>query len=287
MALKLAVFGNPVAHSMSPLIHQHFAAQCGHEVIYDRLLVDREFKESADAFFADGGLGCNITVPCKIEAYEYADELTERARIAKAVNTLKRIDQGSGQVKYLGDNTDGYGFYTDLMRLGCPLAQAKVLVIGAGGAARGILPSLLSKDAAVSELTIVNRTASKASQLIDTIANELTDRSDAKVCACSFEDFDSTCSYDILINSTSLSVSKQVPALPDSIYSHAVFAYDLYYTPTGSTVFTEKAKALGVKSCHDGLGMLVGQASLSYELWTSVRPEIAPTLEYLRAQLAK
>lgn len=286
MALKLAVFGNPVAHSMSPLIHQHFAKQCGHEVTYERLLVDREFNDCADAFFADGGLGCNITVPCKIEAYEYANELTDRARIAKAVNTLKRVEDSNGQVKYIGDNTDGYGFYTDLKRLGCPLAGAKVLVIGAGGAARGILPALLSKDAAVSELTIVNRTVSKAQELIENIAKELSDRSDAKVSACSFEDLDASCGYDVLINSTSLSVTKQLPSLPGSIYSNAAFAYDLYYTPTGSTVFTEKAKSLGVTSSHDGLGMLVGQATLSYELWTGVRPEIAPTLEYLRAELA-
>lgn len=286
MALKLAVFGNPIAHSMSPLIHQHFAKLHGHEISYERLLVEGSFKEAADAFFSSGGLGCNITVPCKIEAYEFAHELTDRARIAKAVNTLKRIQSEDGNERYIGDNTDGFGFYSDLLRLNAPLQQAKVLVIGAGGAARGILPSLMSKEAALSELTLVNRTVSKASQLLQGLDEVLLDRSEAKCRACTFDDLLPDDHYDVIINSTSLSVSKELPKIPDSIYTHAAFAYDLYYTKTGSTVFTDKASSLGVKACFDGLGMLVGQATLSYELWTGVRPDIGATLDYLRSELS-
>lgn len=287
MALKLAVFGNPIAHSMSPLIHQHFAKLHGHEISYERLLVEGKFKDAAEAFFSCGGLGCNITVPCKIEAYEFADELTDRARIAKAVNTLKRVTSEDGKDHYIGDNTDGFGFYSDLLRLNAPLHGSKVLVIGAGGATRGILPSLLCKEAAVSELTLVNRTASKASELLQSLDGVLYDRSECLCRACTFKDLASDDHYDVIINATSLSVSAQLPKISDKIYENAAFAYDLYYTKTGTTVFTEKALSHGVKSSYDGLGMLVGQATLSYELWSGVRPDIGATLDYLRSELIK
>lgn len=285
---KLAVFGNPIAHSLSPLIHEHFAKTCGHEVSYERILVDGPFSQCAEAFFASGATGCNITVPCKLEAYEFANQLTERAQIAKAVNTIKKLTDEQGKVTYLGDNTDGFGLYTDLVRLNCPLKGAKVLILGAGGATHGIVPPLASQSAGLRKLTIANRTVSKAQHIIDDVKKELKDINNGLVLnACAYSDLSDADEFDVLINATSLSINKELPAIPESFYKKAQFAYDLYYSKEGSTVFTEHARSLGVQASYDGLGMLVSQAALAYELWMGVRPDIKDTLEYMREVLAK
>ena len=285
----LAVFGNPVEHSLSPIIHQHFAHQEGRKLSYEKILVAKSFESSALEFFSAGGLGCNITVPCKLDAYAFVSELTDRAQIAHAVNTikLKYADDGTGF--YVGDNTDGEGLFSDLVRLDCPLDGARILILGAGGATRGIVPTLLTK-AKLKSLTIANRTVSKAQDILTTTTdfyrkkNISLDLHELK--ACSYEDLATAGgAFDVILNATSLSLNHELPAITDEVYSGARFVYDLFYTQDGSTVFTQKAKALGVAASYDGLGMLVGQAALSYKMWFGFTPDIAKTLEHMRSVL--
>ena len=287
MKIKLAVFGNPVAHSLSPLIHQHFAAQCGHAVSYDRILVDQDFASQVQAFYRTGAQGCNITVPCKLDAYALSTELTARASLAKAVNTLKFLgfDEDQQRLLALGDNTDGAGFFQDLQRLKFPLKQAKILILGAGGATRGILPPLMDKSAQVSSICLVNRTPAKALAILDDLHAQIAGAEHLALSACSYDNLSPDRDFDLIINATSLSLHQKLPALPDALYRKASMVYDLYYTPTGTTVFTAHARALGVAQCVDGLGMLVGQAALSYQLWTGTLPDIQSTLTYMRTVL--
>lgn len=277
MTIKLAVLGNPVAHSLSPLIHHHFAQLLGHDISYERILVEDDFATQVRDFYLAKALGCNVTVPCKLQAYDLATELTERARIAKAVNTLKFMGMEGDKLQVLGDNTDGAGLFLDLQRLNCPLANSKILILGAGGATRGILPDLMRLPA--QSICIVNRTVTKGEDIISYLSTQLSSSVNLQV--SSYEELTGT--YDIIINATSLSLHKELPKIADEIYQQAKFVYDLYYTQEGGTVFTSKAQALGVKHCYDGLGMLVGQAALSYQLWTGVLPDITKTLAYIRS----
>lgn len=290
----LAVFGNPIAHSLSPLIHQFFAQQEGRQLSYEKRLVTGEFAASAAELFAQGGVGCNITVPCKVEAFNWVQDKTERALIAQAVNTIKKVVKADGAVRYLGDNTDGLGLLTDLQRLHCPLHNSRVLIMGAGGATRGIVPVLLHLGQ-VQELTIVNRTVAKAQEIVAYMQQFAAEHPQALTLrplrACDYESLasqavDEAQHYDVLINATSLSMHGELPALKDEYYREAQFAYDLFYTPQGQTVFTEHAQKLGIAQSFDGLGMLVGQAALAYELWFGTRPALAPTIEYMRKVLA-
>lgn len=306
MSVKLAVFGNPVEHSLSPEIHKHFAKLSGQDLEYTKILVDNGFKAAADKFFADGGLGCNITVPCKLEAKDYATTLTPRAELAQAVNTIKAERDESGKITALiGDNTDGFGLYTDLVRLNCPLEGADIVILGAGGASRGIVPPLLDPATKIKSVTIVNRTLEKAQEIaaagqehINKMQAEA--KSQGKECQCptiqalSYAQLISHCyfsaptntpAYGVIINATSLSLHGELPPAEDVLYRNAQFAYDLYYSHAGSTVFTQHAKSLGVKAAYDGLGMLVSQAALSYEMWFGVRPDITSTIEYMRQVL--
>lgn len=306
MSVKLAVFGNPIEHSLSPEIHQHFAKQLGQDLSYTKILVENGFKQSADAFFADGGAGCNITVPCKLEAKDYATNLTKRAQLAQAVNTLKAERDAAGNITgFIGDNTDGFGLYTDLVRLKCPLKGADVVILGAGGATRGIVPPLLEPAAQVKSITIVNRTLEKAQEIADAghayIAKmQAETESQGQTCSfptiqalsyaqlisqCYFSTSENTPAFGVIINATSLSLKGELPPAEDVLYRNALFVYDLYYSHAGSTVFTQHAKSLGVKAAYDGLGMLVSQAALSYELWFGVRPDIGKTIEHMRQVL--
>lgn len=310
MSVKLAVFGNPIEHSLSPVIHQHFAQQLGQDVEYSKILVEQSFKQAADEFFAQGGTGCNITIPCKLEAKEYATALTPKAQLAQAVNTLKVERDESGKIiSVLGDNTDGFGLYTDLVRLNCPLENADVVILGAGGATRGIVPPLLHASTKINSVTIVNRTLEKAQEIaaagqeyiekmqLEAKANGTFDSLKwPTIQALSYAQLISHCyfaapnhspAYNVIINATSLSLHDQLPPAEDVLYSNAQFAYDLYYSHAGSTIFTQHAKSLGVKESYDGLGMLVSQAALSYELWFGVRPDITKTIEYMREYLKK
>lgn len=257
MTDKYVLFGNPVAHSMSPALHAFFAQETHQDLEYGRILVEEGcFKLRADEFFRNGGLGCNVTVPCKLDAFSYADNLTEYAESAGAVNTLKKMLDGS----ILGDNTDGRGLVYDLKRLGCQLKDAHVLIIGAGGAAKGILKPVI--ECGVKKITIVNRTVSKALDLA-VLYPGIVD-------GTSYENLNGI--YDVIINATSLSLKNELPKIGDDIISKSSFVYDLMYRPDGHTCFTDKAVSLGVNA-HDGFGMLVGQAILSFELWREVQPD--------------
>ncbi|WP_406020724.1 shikimate dehydrogenase [Succinivibrio sp.] len=267
MTDRYAVFGNPIAHSLSPQIHSYFATQTKQDLVYDRVLVpEGEFKATADKFFADGGCGCNVTVPCKLDAYSYADTLTEYAKAAGAVNTLKKLPDGS----VLGDNTDGRGLVLDLLRTNCPLKGSRILIVGAGGAARGILKPIVEQ--LPQSVTIVNRTLAKAKNLASLYEG---------VEATDYSNLDGY--FDVIINATSTSLEGKLPAISDSIYKNASFAYDLMYRKNENTVFVQKALDCGVKQVYDGFGMLVGQAILSFELWReNTHLNFNECLEYLK-----
>ncbi len=268
------VFGNPIAQSKSPEIHRRFAEQTGEALHYDKQLVELDgFAAAVQRFFADGGKGLNITVPFKLEAFELADQLTERARNAGAVNTLMRLPGG----ELLGDNTDGQGMVSDIVeRLGWTLHNKRVLLLGAGGAVRGVLQPLLEQQP--SQLVVANRTLSRA----ETLAREFTTY--GEISACSFADLDGQ-QFDVVINGTSASLSGDLPPLPQSLLASGACCYDMMYGAE-PTVFLRWAQAQGAAGIADGLGMLVGQAAESFALWRGIRPDIAPVIHALRAALA-
>ncbi|MGN0908441.1 MAG: shikimate dehydrogenase [Succinivibrio sp.] len=259
MTSRYAIFGNPVAHSLSPDIHAFFARGLGDDISYGRVLVpDGEFDRTAREFFAEGS-GCNVTVPCKGDAFKFAGSLSEHARIARAVNTLKRMDDGT----IYGDNTDGRGFAADLKFKGIAVKGARILILGAGGAARGILKPLIDEDPA--SVTVANRTFSKARDLEKLFGGpvEASELSSLKG------------GYDIVVNATSASLSGTVPEVGRDVIGASGCACDLMYRKGGHTVFTDFAQQCGCPRVFDGLGMLVMQAALSYELWRGRMPDYA------------
>jgi shikimate dehydrogenase len=272
-----AVIGNPVEHSKSPFIHARFAEETGERVDYRRLAapVDR-FAETVRALMAAGGRGANVTVPFKLEAHALADRLSERAAAAGAVNTLRFDDDG-----VFGDNTDGIGLVRDIeVNLGLSLQGARVLLLGAGGAARGVvLPMLERAPAAV---TIVNRTAAKAQALVDQFAQA------ARAAGCALAgggpDMVEPRSYDIIVNATAGSLDAALPECDARAFGSATLAYDMMYGAK-PTVFMKHAQSLGARAA-DGLGMLVEQAAESFYVWRGVRPDSARVLAGLRAALA-
>ena len=268
---RYGVFGNPIGHSKSPQIHTLFAAQTGQALCYEALLAPLDdFPGYARAFFQQG-LGANVTVPFKEQAFRMADQLTERARRAGAVNTLKKLEDG----RLLGDNTDGAGLVGDLLNAGVALAGQRILLLGAGGAVRGVLEPLLAQQPAA--LIIANRTVSKAEQLALEFGELGT------LSASTFTDLAEP--VDLIINGTSASLGGELPPLVDSLIQPGhTFCYDMMYAAR-PTAFCEWAAALGAKT-RDGLGMLVEQAAEAFELWRGVRPDTAPVLEALRRQLS-
>ncbi|WP_299020644.1 shikimate dehydrogenase [uncultured Photobacterium sp.] len=256
---KYVVFGNPIAQSKSPLIHTLFARQTSQAMTYEAQLVPLdEFKAAADHFFSFGGRGCNVTVPFKEEAFLYATQLTERAKLAGAVNTLKKLDDGV----ILGDNTDGEGLVQDLMQHQVELPGKRILLIGAGGAARGVILPLLAKQPA--QLVITNRTLSKAAQLAEVFSQY------GEVEVAALDDLDAP-TFDVIINSTSASLNNQLPGISEKLITPDVTCYDMVYG-SASTIFNRWAKDLGAGKTLDGLGMLVGQAAESFMLWRGIRP---------------
>lgn len=268
-----AVFGNPVAHSLSPDIHRRFAEQTGEAIRYDRQLVEPgHFVEAAAAFFAAGGAGLNVTVPFKGDAYEFAEQLTRRARRAGAVNTLAKTPEG-----VLGDNTDGVGLLRDLTaNLGWPVGGSRVLVVGAGGAVRGILSPLLAEQPA--SVVIANRTVERARQLARAFAG------DSEIDAVGFDELEGRC-FDLVINGTSASLVGELPPLPASVIATDTRCYDMMYA-AALTVFLRWARERGAAQTADGLGMLVEQAAESFLLWRGVRPQTAEVIAAVRMQLA-
>lgn len=269
MSDHYAVFGHPIQHSKSPQIHRIFAEQTGEEIEYTAQDVPPEcFSVALRCFRAGGGLGLNCTVPLKELAFRHADEVSERARLAEAVNTLI-IERD----RIFGDNTDGIGLVRDLQdNLGIDLSRSEVLVIGAGGAARGIVAPLL--QAGVPKLTIVNRTASKAQQLVGKFSHL------GHVEGGGFELLEGK-SFDLLINATSLSLQGKVPPLPPTVLRQGAVCYDLMYGDE-STPFVRWGKVHGARLSVDGLGMLVEQAAEAFWLWRGVRPLSRPVIKRLR-----
>lgn len=269
---QYAVFGNPIAHSKSPFIHQRFAKQLNIEHPYGRVLAPREaFNETLDAFLAAGGKGCNVTVPFKEEAFARADEVTERAALAGAVNTLKRLEDG----RLLGDNTDGIGLLSDLERLAFIKPGYRILLIGAGGAARGVLLPLLSLDCAV---TVTNRTFARAQELATLFAHT------GSVKALAMDALAGQ-KFDLIINATSSGIGGETPAIPTAIINSDVHCYDMFYQK-GNTPFLKWCEEHGAKQNADGLGMLVAQAAHAVLLWHGILPEITPVIDELKKELA-
>ncbi len=273
MTDRYAVIGHPIAHSKSPAIHAAFAAQTAQDLSYEALLAPLDgFAAAVAQFRAQGGRGMNITVPFKEEAWQLADRLTERARLAGAVNTLVFGDD------VLGDNTDGAGLVRDLEVLGARLAGARVLLLGAGGAARGVILPLI--DAGVARLFIANRTADKARALQAHFAGH-----DARgVLAAGGWQEAADAPYDVVINATSASLSDEAPPLPPGLYAPDSLAYDMVYG-RGLTAYLKQARDQGAARLADGLGMLVEQAAEAFALWRGVRPDTAAVRATLRAAL--
>lgn len=269
---KFAVFGNPIAHSKSPRIHALFAEQTGIEHPYGTVLAPLDgFESTLQRFIAAGGKGANVTVPFKESAYAAVSELSERAAMAGAVNTLKVLPDG----KLLGDNTDGIGLLSDLERQRLILPNDRVLLVGAGGAARGVILPLLSLGCKVA---LTNRTFSRAQELADVFQHL------GEIVALSMDQLDQQ-HFDLVINATASGINGEIPALPDSIIKNSTRCYDMFYQQ-GGTPFVAWARQLGAQHYADGLGMLVGQAAHAFFLWHGVMPEIEPVLQQLRKEMA-
>ncbi|MDO8331111.1 MAG: shikimate dehydrogenase [Fluviicoccus sp.] len=275
MTDRYAVIGNPIAHSRSPIIHRTFAEQTGQDLSYEALLGPLDsFTPFVTQFFADGGRGLNVTLPFKEQAYALSEVLSKRARQAGAVNTLMR---GKDDRIY-GDNTDGIGIVRDMTQNhGWTLEGKRVLIIGAGGAVRGVIGPLLA--AGIASLHIVNRTPEKAETLADLF------KGDGDVAAARYEDIPAG-SVDILINGSSASLSGELPPVPAGILAECACAYDMAYGK-GELPFMAWARAQGAAQVSDGLGMLVEQAAESFYIWRHVRPETAPVLAMMRELVAK
>lgn len=266
---RYAVVGNPIEHSLSPRIHAAFAEQTGEALVYEWLLapVD-DFAGTVERFFDDGGAGLNVTVPFKQQAWEMAGRHQARAARAGAVNTLWRAADGT----LVGDNTDGSGLVRDLrVNHGVSLADARILLLGAGGAVRGVLDPLLGE--APLEVVIANRTLAKAQALRDLFADS------GRLAASTFEALAGP--FDLIINGTSASLQGDLPPLPGGLISQATVCYDMMYS-TDETAFNTWARQQGAGQCLDGLGMLVEQAAESFLQWRGVRPDTAPVMGMLR-----
>lgn len=273
---RYAVVGNPIAHSKSPLIHAAFARQTGQALSYEALLAPLDgFARTIAEFRAAGGRGANVTVPFKLEAFALADRHTPRAQAAGAVNTLAFDTDG-----ILGDNTDGAGLVRDLsVNLGCALAGRRILLLGAGGASRGVLLPLLAEGPAA--LVIANRSADKAAALAAQFATLFAAQAGATELRGGGFDALAGQRFDLVINATAASLAGELPPLPPGLYAEGALAYDMMYGPH-RTPFLDAALADGAARVADGLGMLVEQAAESFALWRGVRPDSAPVLAELR-----
>jgi shikimate dehydrogenase len=268
---RYALVGHPVAHSRSPLIHQLFARQTGQRMTYE--LIDAEpeqFETAVRGFQAAGGRGMNVTVPHKEAAFDLAKTHGEAAVVARAANTLTFT---AGSIR--GDNTDGIGFMRDLtVNHNCEVAGARVLVLGAGGATRGLLGPLLRAKPA--SLVLANRTLERAETLREQFA------ASGDIDVCSFTDLAARGAFDILVNATSAGLHGDQPPFPASLVTARSFCYDLAYS-LKMTPFAEWASARGAGRVVQGWGMLIEQAAESFEIWRGVRPDTAP----IRAQLVR
>lgn len=267
-----AVIGNPISHSKSPLIHTAFSQQTHQSMQYAAILAPLDgFQTTVSNFRQQGGKGLNVTVPFKLEAYQLSTRLTERATIAQAVNTLKFEND-----EILGDNTDGAGLVRDItLNLGIPLATKRILLMGAGGAARGVILPLLQQKPSM--LAIANRTPDKAEALQQQFV------SCGNVVAGDFMSFPDE-RFDIIINATSASLHNALPELPVHIFAADALAYDMMYSHE-PTRFLKFAQQNGARHLADGIGMLVEQAAESFFLWRGIRPRTKPVIALLKSKI--
>ncbi len=264
MTDRYAVIGNPIGHSKSPLIHSAFANETGEDIAYDRILGE-DFAADAQTFFSAGGHGLNITVPFKEEAWKLADELSPGAEAAQAVNTLIRLEDG----RLAGHNTDGPGLVRDLTQNhGLNLEGQRILLLGAGGAVRGVLAPLLVQQP--DSLVIANRTAAKAIALAKTFG----------VRGCGLDALAGQ-AFDLIINGTAAGLSGDIPPIPDDCLAEGGVSYDMMYSDQ-PTAFVRWGQAHGARLALDGLGMLVEQAAESFWLWRGVRPQTAAIIATMR-----
>ncbi len=270
---KYVVFGNPIKHSKSPQIHTAFAAETGQDLSYRIHKVELDkFADAARSFFDNGGKGINITIPFKGDAFEFADQVSDRALRAKAVNTLAVQEDGS----IYGDNTDGVGIIRDIGKnLAWEMSGRRILLIGAGGAVRGVLASLLQQKP--NNIVIVNRTVSKAQQL----AKDFADLGDVRACG-----YDALLGnqFDLIINASGASLAGELPPLPSGLLSDDGCCYDMMYSATPTPFMRWGAENMAW-AVSDGLGMLVEQAAESFCIWRGVRPKTRSVIEMIRAEL--
>ena len=268
---RYLVIGNPIAHSLSPEIHARFARSLGELISYERCLVPAGgFAAHARRFFDEGGRGANVTLPFKVDAFEFAARSSDRARLAGAANFLAARD---GRIE--ADNTDGAGLVADLTRNhGVALKGARIVLVGAGGAARGVIAPLLAQQPA--SLVVANRTRERALELAKTFAHL------GPIRACELQEIPADAT--LLINATSTSTKGEPLALGPGVLHADLVAYDMAYG-AGARAFVERARAAGARA-SDGLGMLVEQAAESYYLWRGLRPETGPVLAELRTLVA-
>lgn len=271
---RYAVFGNPIAHSKSPQIHTLFAEQTDQTLIYTAELAEiGQFDAAVKDFIKNNGKGLNVTVPFKEDAWQCATKRSQRAQRAGAVNTLIAQQDGS----LYGDTTDGVGLVRDLMfNHGIEIKDKRILIVGAGGAVRGVLEALLEQRPV--SLLIANRTKQKAVQLADDFSTL------GNINGCGLDEIDDA-KFDIIINGTSASLHGDLPPLPDSIFADDACSYDMMYS-TQATPFMQWSISHGATKVFDGLGMLVEQAAESFYLWRQVRPETKPVITHIRNLLS-
>ncbi len=275
MTDQYAVIGNPISHTKSPLIHMSFAGETGQDIAYAAIEGPMGgFADAVDAFRAAGGQGLNITAPFKLDAFAYATDLRERAKLAGAVNAMKFEGE-----RIIADNFDGVGLVNDIQRnLDSPLAGKRVLLLGAGGAARGaILPILEQRPA---ELVIANRTLSKAQAL------EARFSAHGAVSGADYPALADGRSgrFDVVLNATSASLRGELPPVDTAVFTADALAYELVYGK-GLTPFLRLAQGAGVRRLADGVGMLVEQAAEAFAWWRGVRPDTRPVIDRLTIPL--
>ena len=270
---RYAVFGNPIKHSKSPQIHTLFAEQTKQSMIYTAELAEiGQFESAVKNFIDNNGKGLNITVPFKEDAWRLADLHSDRAKRAGAVNTLKLVQHG----KLYGDTTDGVGLVRDLSQNNhISLEDKAVLIIGAGGAVRGVIEAIL--EARPASLLIANRTAEKAVQLSDDFSDL------GNISGCGLDEINNK-RFDIVINGTSASLQGDLPAIPETVFDEHACSYDMMYA-NQATVFMQWSKENGAAHVFDGLGMLVEQAAEAFYIWREVRPETVSVIEKIRDSL--
>ncbi|MGV3344546.1 shikimate dehydrogenase [Enterobacteriaceae bacterium LUAb1] len=267
-----AVFGNPINHSKSPQIHRFFAEQTGIAHCYSRICAPLDgFSASFRHFIAEGGEGGNVTTPFKQDAWKLAEKLSEHALLAGAVNTLKKLPDG----QIFGENTDGIGLLSDLKRLAMIDKGERILLIGAGGAARGVIQPLLEFGTSV---VITNRTLSRAEELVPLFEPY------GSVQAIKSEKLTGE-TFDLIINATSSGLQGEVPELDKSLINKKTRCYDMLYS-RHMTPFLHWCQLYGAEHCADGLGMLVSQAAHAFHLWYGTMPEIMPVIAALKSEMA-